>query len=67
MTYSSHYCADCHKHFNIALTDLAPPGGHDTNRVIDLAVRVVVEDSLPSPVKVAKMLIYKHMQKVPTF
>ncbi|HSX77496.1 MAG TPA: hypothetical protein VLQ80_02825 [Candidatus Saccharimonadia bacterium] len=47
MTYSSHYCADCHKHFNIDLTDLAPPGGHYTHRVIDLAVRVVVEESLP--------------------
>jgi len=47
VTYSSHYCADCHRHFNIDLTDLAPPGGHYTNRVIDLAVRVVVEDSLP--------------------
>ncbi len=47
VTYSSHYCADCHRHFNIDLTDLAPPGGHYTHRVIDLAVRVVIEDSLP--------------------
>ena len=47
VTYSSHYCSACHRHFNIDLTDLAPPGGQYTNRVIDLAVRVVVEDSLP--------------------
>jgi hypothetical protein len=26
---------------------LAPPGSHYTNRVIDLAVHVVVEDGLP--------------------
>jgi transposase len=47
VTYSSHYCADCRKHFNIDLTDLAPPGSHYTRRVIDLAVRVVVEDNVP--------------------
>ena len=47
MTYSSHYCSDCRKHFNIDLTDLAPPGSHYTHRVIDLAVRIVVEDNLP--------------------
>jgi transposase len=47
VTYSSHYCSDCRKHFNIDLTDLAPPGSHYTHRVIDLAVRVVVEDNVP--------------------
>jgi len=47
VTYSSHYCANCKKYFNIDLSDLAPPGSHYTNRVIDLAVRVVVEDSVP--------------------
>jgi hypothetical protein len=47
VAFSSHYCDTCHKHFNIDLSDLAPPGSHYTNRVIDLAVRVVVEDSLP--------------------
>ena len=47
-SYSSHYCSPCRKHFNIDLTDVAPPGSHYTHRVMDLAVRVVVEDSLPS-------------------
>ena len=47
VTYSSHHCSHCKKYFNIDLSDLAPPGSHYTNRVIDLAVRVVVEDSLP--------------------
>jgi hypothetical protein len=47
VAFSSHYCDPCHKHFNIDLSDLAPPGSHYTNRVIDLAVRVVVEDGLP--------------------
>ncbi len=47
VTYSSHYCAKCRKHFNIDLSDVAPPGGHYTHRVIDMAVRLVVEDGLP--------------------
>ena len=47
VAYSSHSCDRCHTHCNIDLSDLAPPGSHYTNRVIDLAVRVVVEDGLP--------------------
>ena len=47
VTYSSHSCAHCQKHFNIDLSDVVPPGSHYTHRVIDLAVRVVVEDGLP--------------------
>src|SRR3989441_13342762 len=47
VTYSQHYCTRCQKYFNIDLADLAPPGSHYTHRVIDLAVRVVVEDGLP--------------------
>jgi hypothetical protein len=47
VAYSSHYCGRCNKHFNVDLTDLAPPGSHYTHRVIDLAVRVVSEDGLP--------------------
>ena len=34
VTYSSHYCSQCRKHFNIDLSDVAPPGGHYTHRVI---------------------------------
>jgi len=33
--------------FSADLTDLAPPGSHYTQRVITLAVRLVVEDGLP--------------------
>ena len=47
VTYSSHYCSRCRKHFNVDLTDVAPPGSHYTHRVIELAVRLVVEDNLP--------------------
>ena len=36
-----------HVHANADLSDLAPPGSHYTHRVIDLAVRLVVEDVLP--------------------
>jgi len=44
---SSHYCSKCRKHCNIARSDVAPPGGHYTHRVIQMAVRLVVEDGLP--------------------
>ena len=47
VTDSSHYCSKCRKHFNIDLSDVAPPGSHYTHRVIELAVRLVVEDNLP--------------------
>jgi hypothetical protein len=47
VTYSSHYCSRCRQHFNVDLSDVAPPGSHDTHRVIELAVRLVVEDNLP--------------------
>src|SRR5882724_3614878 len=47
VTYSQHYCTKCRKYFNADLSDLAPPGSQYTRRVIDLAVRLVVEDGLP--------------------
>ena len=47
ITYSQHYCTKCRKYFNADLSDLAPPGSHYTHRVIDLAVRLVVEDGVP--------------------
>jgi hypothetical protein len=47
VTYSQHYCTQCRKYFSADLSDLAPPGSQYTHRVIDLAVRLVVEDGLP--------------------
>jgi hypothetical protein len=47
VTYSQHYCTKCRMYFNADLSDLAPPGSHYTHRVIDLAVRLVVEDGVP--------------------
>ena len=47
VTYSQHYCTKCRKYFSADLSALAPPGSHYTHRVIDLAVRLVVEDGLP--------------------
>ena len=47
LTYSQHRCSQCDKYFSVDLSDLAPPRGHYTNRVIRLAVRLVVEDGLP--------------------
>jgi len=45
--YSKHRCVRCGCCFSADLSDLAPPGSHYTNRVIDMAVRLVVEDGLP--------------------
>jgi hypothetical protein len=47
VTSSSHCCSPCRKHCNIDLTDVAPPGSHSTHRVIQMAVRLVVEDGVP--------------------
>jgi hypothetical protein len=44
---SQHYCTRCRKYFNAELSDLADPGGPYTRRVVELAVRLVVEDGLP--------------------
>jgi hypothetical protein len=45
--YSQHYCTRCRKYFNSDMTDLADPGSHYTRRVVDTAVRLVIEDGLP--------------------
>ena len=47
LIYSQHYCSKCRKYFNADMTDLADPGSHYTRRVIDAAVRLVIEDGLP--------------------
>jgi hypothetical protein len=47
LTYSQHYCCKCRRYFNVDTSDLAPPKSHYTQRVIALAVRLVVEDGLP--------------------
>ncbi len=44
---SQHYCRRCRKYFNADSSDWADPGSHFTRRVVDLAVRLVVEDGLP--------------------
>lgn len=48
VTYAQHYCTKCRTSLNADLSALAPPGSPYTHRVIDLAVRLVVEDGLPS-------------------
>jgi hypothetical protein len=45
--YSQHYCTRCRKYFNANMSDLADPGSHYTRRVVELAIRLVVEDGLP--------------------
>ncbi len=47
LTCSVHRCSRCRHSFVIDTTDLVPPGGHYTHRVVDRAVRLVVEDGLP--------------------
>ena len=46
LVYSQHYCSACHQYFSVDVSDLAPPGGHYTHRVMALAMRSVVEDGL---------------------
>src|SRR4051794_24560220 len=45
--HSRHFCSQCRRYFNADMTDLAHPGSHYTRRVVDTAVRLVVEDGLP--------------------
>jgi hypothetical protein len=45
--YSRHFCSVCRKYFNADMTDLADPGSHYTRRVVEAAVRSVIEDGLP--------------------
>jgi hypothetical protein len=47
VTYAQYYCTKCRTYFHTDLSDVAPPGSHYTHRVIDVAVRVVVEDGVP--------------------
>lgn len=47
LTFSQHYCSQCHRYFLADYSDLAPLGVQYTRRVMDLAVRLVVEDGLP--------------------
>lgn len=47
LSYSQHYCSKCRKSFNADSTDLAAPGSHYTRRVVNTAVRLVIEDGLP--------------------
>ena len=45
---SSPSCSHCRQHCHVDLSDLAWSGSHYTRRGIDLAVRSVVEDGVPS-------------------
>ena len=47
LRYSTHYCCKCKKYFNIDMSSLAPPKSDYTNVVIELAIRLVVDDGLP--------------------
>ena len=48
LVYSQHHCPHCDKYFNADTSDLALPASHYTLRVVAFAVRLVVEDGLPS-------------------
>jgi hypothetical protein len=54
LTYSQHYFCKWKSYFNVDLSDLAPSKSHSTDRVIAMAVRLVVEDGLAmSPINSA--------------
>jgi hypothetical protein len=48
VTSSAHYGSNCRTYCNVNLSDVAWPTSPYTRRVIELAVRVVAEDGLPS-------------------
>jgi len=48
VTSSQHDCPQCRTYLSADLSALAPPGSPYTHRVMDLAVRLVVEDGVPS-------------------
>lgn len=47
LQYSVHYCCKCNKYFQVDTADIAAPHSDSTNEVVDLAVRIVVDDGLP--------------------
>src|SRR5881296_1481401 len=47
VTYAQHSCTKCRTYFNVDLSELALPGGQYIHRVMDLTVRLVVEDGVP--------------------
>jgi hypothetical protein len=47
VTYAQHSCTQCRKYLSADLSALAPSGSQYTHRVLALAVRLVVEDSVP--------------------
>lgn len=46
LTYSVHYCPKCEKHFNIDMSDLAAPGSHYTNYIVEYAIHLVLDKKL---------------------
>jgi len=46
LRFSRHYCPQCRKYTCVDTSDIAPPGAHYTHRVIDHAIRLVVEDNI---------------------
>jgi hypothetical protein len=47
LVYSQYHCSRCHKYFTAAMSDYAVPKAQYPQRVVALAVRLVVEDGLP--------------------
>jgi hypothetical protein len=47
LVYSQHRCTQCKKFFNADTSHYARPKAHYTDRVVSVAVRLVVEDGLP--------------------
>src|SRR5512133_448811 len=47
LTYSQHHCRHCNTYFNAPMLDLAQPHSHYTHRVVQTALRLVIEDGLP--------------------
>jgi transposase len=48
LVYAQYHCSRCRKYFTADMSDYAVPKAHYPQRVVSLAVRLVIEDGLPS-------------------
>jgi transposase len=66
VTYSKHYCVNCHKHFSQPMEHLALPSGRFTNRVRRTAVDLVVKHDLTLEKATSQMRTKYHVHVPPT-
>lgn len=66
VTYSKHYCPDCHKHFSLSMDHLAQPYGQFTNRVRRTATDLILRNSMTLERATQRMRQKYHVHLPPT-